>query len=275
MAKFVERNKSLALLLLRDTVAVSARTYFFHANLNEGDTIRELVEWTSEEGSELRNSSAVLAAYRCTSIVFMPAPRVIMEARQTPVNNDVAKGDDAGTPLLDLASAELERMRNSKDGSERCFHSFPPACLTMLKNLEGNHRCVDCGEQNPQWAACRYGALLCLQCSGQHRSLGVQVSCVRSICMDEWSVTEVVSMLEGGNSQLATFFDRHELTEKACNATGKTMITKENVARLRYKTKAALFYRRQMEVHVDVILAAGPYRGREVSRQLDRALPEE
>lgn len=190
----------------------------------------------------------------------------VMEACR---NANESATEAVGNPSIDLASAEIERMRNSRDGSERCFHSFPPACLTLLKSLKGNHRCVDCGEQNPQWAACRYGALLCLQCSGHHRSLGVQVSCVRSICMDEWSVTEVVSMLEGGNSQLAAFFDRHALTEKACSAsTGTTTITKDNVTRLRYKTKAALFYRRQMEIHVANILAAGPYRGREISRRL-------
>jgi Putative GTPase activating protein for Arf len=192
-----------------------------------------------------------------------------MEARRTA--NETGTGD-VGVPLLDLASREIEQMRNAKDGTERCFHSFPPACLALLKNLEGNHRCVDCGEQNPQWAACRYGALLCLQCSGHHRSLGVQISCVRSISMDEWSVTEVVSMLEGGNSQIASFFDRHALTEKACRNNKGTMITKENVTRLRYKTKAALFYRRQMEIHVANVLAAGPYRGREISRRLKPAL---
>ena len=109
--------------------------------------------------------------------------------------------------------------------------------------------------------------------------------------MDEWSVTEVISMLEGGNSQLTAFFDRHALTQQACppptsdlsnrvcdaNGTDRTtttaataptsMITRENVMRLRYKTKAALFYRMNMEQHVNTILATGPYRGREISRQ--------
>lgn len=192
----------------------------------------------------------------------------VMEGHRT--NND--EPGDVGIPLLKLASAEIERMRNAKDGSERCFHSFPPACLEMLKNVEGNHRCIDCGEQNPQWAACRYGALLCLQCSGHHRSLGVQVSSVRSISMDEWSVTEVVSMLEGGNSQIASFFDRHGLTEKECRSSTGSMITRDNVSRLRYKTKAALFYRKQMEIHVANILAAGPYSGREISRRLNPTL---
>jgi Putative GTPase activating protein for Arf len=216
--------------------------------------------------------------------------------------------------LLNRVSAEIERMRmapttngnttntaittstTATTSEIRRFHSFPPACLEMLTSIKGNHRCVDCGEQNPQWAACRYGALLCLQCSGQHRSYGVQISSVRSISMDEWSVNEVISMLEGGNSQLSAFFERHALTEQSCTinktngrsndeittnrnlngdaslsssttTTTASVINKENVTRLRYKTKAASFYRVQMEQHVHTILTTGPYRGREVSRQ--------
>ena len=121
---------------------------------------------------------------------------------------------------------------------------------------------------DPEWATISYGAMLCLQCSGHHRSLGVQVSCVRSVSMDDWSLTEVLSMLEGGNGQLATFFDRHALTAEACpRKTSGGAITVENVTRLRYKTKAAQFYRQQMELHVDQVVQSGPYRGREISRR--------
>jgi hypothetical protein len=218
-------------------------------------------------------------------------------------SKQIDNSDGTALSMLDRVSAEIETMRiapsitDGRSENLRCFHSFPPACLEMLTSMKGNHRCVDCGEQNPQWAACRYGVLLCLRCSGHHRSLGVQISSVRSISMDEWSVTEVVSMLEGGNSQLAAFFDRHALTERACNAKRKDMnndgttttteppppvarttpsiINEENVTRLRYKTKAALFYRIHMKKHVDNILAYGPYRGREISRQLDHQLPND
>jgi hypothetical protein len=229
-------------------------------------------------------------------------------------NTNEATASETEILLLNRVSAEIERMRvapttngntttntaittstTTTTSEIRRFHSFPPACLEMLTSIKGNHRCVDCGEQNPQWAACRYGALLCLQCSGQHRSYGVQISSVRSISMDEWSVNEVISMLEGGNSQLSAFFERHALTEQSCTinktnfrsndeintnrtlnggdtsssstTTTASVITKENVTRLRHKTKAASFYRVQMEQHVHTILTTGPYRGREVSRQ--------
>lgn len=78
-------------------------------------------------------------------------------------------------PLVEMASTELEKMRLENKKGDGYDHSFPPACLALLKALPGNHRCIDCGEQDPQWATVSYGALLCLSCSGRHRSLGVQV----------------------------------------------------------------------------------------------------
>jgi hypothetical protein len=168
----------------------------------------------------------------------------------------------AELPVLEMASAELEKMR----ATTKPYHSFPTACLTMLKSLKGNHRCLDCGEQDPQWATVSYGALLCLQCSGRHRSLGVQVSCVRSIVMDDWSHAEVLSMLEGGNAQLHEFFERHSLCADS-DLAKNNLLTKDNVITMRYKTKAALFYRKQLAIHVENVLKSGVYRGREASRR--------
>lgn len=174
---------------------------------------------------------------------------------------------EVGIPLIDMASGEIERMRAAKDTP--AYKSFPPACLTLLKSMNGNIRCVDCGDRNPQWAAVSYGALLCLQCSGHHRSLGVHVSCVRSVTMDEWSVKHIINMLEGGNEQLQGFFTRHHLSQDAlADNPKKTNLSPENVTQLRYRTKAALFYRQQLDLHTERVLSSGPYKGRELSRRL-------
>lgn len=175
--------------------------------------------------------------------------------------------DELEVPVLEMASAEIERIREA--GTKGCYHSFPPACIALLRSLDGNNRCVDCGAHNPQWGSVKFGALLCLNCSGVHRSWGVNVSCVRSITMDDWSLEEIISMLEGGNGQLAGFFSRNALTvEGVSKNPSSSPINASNVIHLRYKTKAARFYKQKMESHVEEIIKAGPYRGRENAREM-------
>ena len=84
--------------------------------------------------------------------------------------------------------------------------------------------------------------------------------------MDDWSLQDILLMLEGGNNQLRTFFTRHALCEDTHEGKPGKVITSENVTLKRYKTKAALFYRQQLEKHVGKVLETWPYRGREHSR---------
>lgn len=88
--------------------------------------------------------------------------------------------------------------------------------------------------------------------------------------MDDWSPKHVLQMLEGGNDQLQGFFNRHHLSQEALIDNPKTAknLSAENVTQLRYRTKAAQFYRHQLHLHAERVLAAGPYQGRELSRRL-------
>lgn len=45
----------------------------------------------------------------------------------------------------------------------------------------------------PMWASVNHGNVLCIECSGIHRSLGVHVSKVRSLNLDKWE-TETVGV---------------------------------------------------------------------------------
>jgi hypothetical protein len=173
---------------------------------------------------------------------------------------------------LSKAAIELEELREVEQSSSfdvRDIHPcrnalnarFPSNCLRLLYGIPGNLRCLDCDATNPQWATLTYGALLCIDCSGRHRQMGVHVSKVRSITMDSWKHTEVLAMLEGGNKQLEDFFQRHGLSI----AGGKSH---HDIASInRYKTNAAKFYKKNLSLHVLQVGDAGMYKGRDTFRK--------
>jgi hypothetical protein len=198
------------------------------------------------------------------------------------------------SPAGSRAHAELSELLKRCDlhkndtGMPTYREAFPAACKSLLHSLPGNRNCIDCNARDPEWATISYGALVCIMCSGQHRSMGVAVSQVRSVAMDHWTHKEVVLMLEGGNAQLGGFFARHALTKKefekqekinreqpqnkqqqrqlsSDKPRGRSSLTTDNVISLRYKTKAAVFYKHQLEAHVGRLLedpSRRPYRGR-------------
>ena len=45
-----------------------------------------------------------------------------------------------------------------------------------LQRVPGNTACADCGAAGPDWASLNLGVLLCIECSGVHRRLGVHIS---------------------------------------------------------------------------------------------------
>lgn len=56
--------------------------------------------------------------------------------------------------------------------------------VDLIRAVPGNGYCVDCNAEKPEWASINLGVLMCLQCSGVHRSLGTHISKVRSLDLD-------------------------------------------------------------------------------------------
>jgi len=53
-----------------------------------------------------------------------------------------------------------------------------------LRNIPGNDSCAECRSPDPDWASLNLGILICIECSGAHRNLGVHISKVRSLRLD-------------------------------------------------------------------------------------------
>ena len=106
---------------------------------------------------------------------------------------------------------------------------------------EGNSDCVDCGESNPEWASINNGVFLCTKCAEIHKTYGMSVSLVRSLKTEEWSDNQLLYLLKGGNNNY-----KNNLQEFNIDISSAT-------PELRYKSKAAAYYRRYLKNEVDRI----------------------
>jgi hypothetical protein len=56
-----------------------------------------------------------------------------------------------------------------------------------------------CNVADPIWAVINRGTLICKNCAGVHRNLGVHVSKVRSLTLDDWAPSFLAIMRSVGN----------------------------------------------------------------------------
>jgi len=55
---------------------------------------------------------------------------------------------------------------------------------TLVNSIIDNNKCADCGNEKPSWISLNLCAIVCLECSGIHRSLGPHISKIRSLKLD-------------------------------------------------------------------------------------------
>ena len=93
-----------------------------------------------------------------------------------------------------LSTKELARISDEKE-------------INLEKLRKFNPRCADCEAIHPDWASINLGIMICIACSGIHRSLGVHISKVRSITLDSWTAELLELMLAIGNNRYNELYD--------------------------------------------------------------------
>ena len=71
--------------------------------------------------------------------------------------------------------------------------------LQIVKRLPGNNVCCDCNAKDPEWLSTNLGVLICLECCGIHRQLGVHISRTQSIVIDDLSTSQLLLARVVGN----------------------------------------------------------------------------
>lgn len=77
----------------------------------------------------------------------------------------------------------------------------------ILLQQRGNDRCADCQAKCPLWASLDFGILICMNCSGGHRSLGRLITRVRSVKIDSWTQDEIEILAAIGNSTANAYWE--------------------------------------------------------------------
>ncbi|ONI20775.1 hypothetical protein PRUPE_2G032700 [Prunus persica] len=112
-------------------------------------------------------------------------------------NSGPNKVSGSSSCLYDLLCSDAPTWRCPSD---RRTQSGPQERLEILLHQSANRSCADCGSLDPKWVSLSFGVFICIKCSGVHRSLGVHVSKVVSVKLDEWTDEEVDILASmGGN----------------------------------------------------------------------------
>uniref|UniRef100_A0AAX7STK2 Arf-GAP with coiled-coil, ANK repeat and PH domain-containing protein n=1 Tax=Astatotilapia calliptera TaxID=8154 RepID=A0AAX7STK2_ASTCA len=109
------------------------------------------------------------------------------------------------TYYIEVTSPSTSSIDSASEPRERSARG--ETILQRIQCLPGNEQCCDCGQADPRWASINLGILLCIECSGIHRSLGVHCSKVRSLTLDSWEPELLKLMCELGNSVINHIYE--------------------------------------------------------------------
>jgi hypothetical protein len=149
----------------------------------------------------------------------------------------VQEGIEGAIKHGDTGTRTLKHKKDDEIGGELVSNANK-----LLLKVPGNKQCADCSSTDVQWASINLGIVLCIECSGVHRGLGVHVSKVRSLTLDKWNKSTVQFMQTQGNAKSNGYYEcrlgkgsHHDVHKPSANA-GK--LERMQFIQLKYVTLA-------------------------------------
>ncbi|KJE93351.1 hypothetical protein, variant [Capsaspora owczarzaki ATCC 30864] len=144
------------------------------------------------------------------------------------------------------------------------------ALMQQIRGVPGNGHCADCGRADPDWASINLGILICIECSGVHRRMGVHITKVRSLTLDKWGSGLLRMMASVGNQLANSVFEARLAGQGVTRpATDAPSAVREEFIRSKYEHK------RFCHKNVLALRAANPATDLETAstpQQIDEAL---
>ncbi|OQR71034.1 130 kDa phosphatidylinositol 4, partial [Tropilaelaps mercedesae] len=98
--------------------------------------------------------------------------------------------------LLNVKEGALRRAFSDSAGGAELREQI----IRQVQSLPGNDRCVDCGStKDVTWLATNFGIITCIECSGVHREMGVHISRIQSLTLDNLGTSQLLLARVMGN----------------------------------------------------------------------------
>uniref|UniRef100_I3KRE7 Arf-GAP with SH3 domain, ANK repeat and PH domain-containing protein 3 n=1 Tax=Oreochromis niloticus TaxID=8128 RepID=I3KRE7_ORENI len=86
------------------------------------------------------------------------------------------------------------------EGENNIVQELTKSIVGEVKKMSGNNSCCDCGAADPSWLSTNLGVLICIECSGIHREMGVHYSRIQSLDLDVLGTSELLLANNVGNA---------------------------------------------------------------------------
>jgi len=111
--------------------------------------------------------------------------------------NDVDRDEWMSVLLNSKERALNQAFHNEDNGTNnsvnQSFMELQKTLVAFIRGLPGNDRCCDCGSQNDAtWLSTNFGIIVCIECSGIHREMGVHISKIQSLTLDNIGTSQLL-----------------------------------------------------------------------------------
>ncbi|XP_061785978.1 arf-GAP with SH3 domain, ANK repeat and PH domain-containing protein 2b isoform X1 [Nerophis lumbriciformis] len=105
-------------------------------------------------------------------------------------------------------------FKGDQDEEDNIVQELTKAIVQEVKKISGNNVCCDCSAPDPTWLSTNLGVLICIECSGIHREMGVHYSRIQSLDLDVLGTSELLLAKNVGNTSF------NDIMEVALSAKG-------------------------------------------------------